>query len=155
MQYVYFYWLLFFTKHDNFGLDFSLEVCCYYIDIELYLYFKAVRGIFQKNVVVPFNPEDAIHNQELEYQVWNYYDADFFFIFFKVVSEDIDTGLELFMNTIIVNLFFTLIISIVQRFIDLKAIMNLLLLVLKAVTPIIWISKSSKLMKVFKSLYQR
>ena len=73
----------------------------------------------------------------------------------QVVSEDIDTGLEVFMNTIIVNLFFTMIISIIQRFIDLRAIVNLLLLVLKAVTPIIWIYKSSKLRKVFKSLCQR
>ena len=73
----------------------------------------------------------------------------------QVVSEDIDTGLEVFMSTIIVNLFFTMIISIVQRFFDLKAIVNLLLLVLKAVTPIIWIYKSLKLRKVFKSLSQR
>ena len=73
----------------------------------------------------------------------------------QVVSEDIDTGLEVFMSTIIVNLFFTMIISIVQRFFDLKAIVNLLLLVLKAVTPIIWIYNSLKLRKVFKSLSQR
>ena len=78
-----------------------------------------------------------------------------FYLDMQVVSEDIDTGLEVFMSTIIVNLFFTMIISIVQRFFDLKAIVNLLLLVLKAVTPIIWIYKSLKLRKVFKSLSQR
>ena len=57
------------------------------------------------------------------------------------------------MNTVMVNLILTLIIIIIQKYFYVESTLNHLLLLLKALTPLIWIYKSSKLQNVLKELF--
>ena len=57
------------------------------------------------------------------------------------------------MNTVMVNLILILIINIIQAFFFVESTLDHILLLLKALTPIIWIYKSSKLKNVLKELF--
>ena len=65
-----------------------------------------------------------------------------------------DTGLQVFMNTVIVNLILVLVIIVIQHLFYVESTLDHFLLVLKALTPIIWICKSPKLQHVLKGRHQ-
>ena len=110
-----------------------------------------------KNSVAPLDPKVAKDGLKLKVQVYIFCCVLMCIRnFLKDISDgQIDTGLAVFMNTIIINVCTTLALSIIQRFVSLKAIDNQLLLVFKTLTPMIWISKSSKLRTVLWSLCRR
>ena len=108
-------------------------------------------------MVVPFDPDESNHDATYQVKLCYSYLRDQL-IWFNFKGEPAafgDSGLQVFMNTVMVNVILVLIIIIMQNLLHFyfESAIDHFILFLKALTPIIWIYKSSKLKNVLKELF--